>query len=126
MTGLTESGSAAAAATALGGLHGLSLWLLFLGCGIVTLCARLSFIIFFGKRKMPSWLLRGLRYVPPAVLSALVLPAVVRPEGVLDLSMGNHRVLAALAALAVAWKTKSLFWTIIVGMGSLWLLGWLI
>jgi branched-subunit amino acid transport protein len=120
--------SAAEATTAvsgLGGFSGLSLWLLFLACGLVTVCERLSFILVFGKRDMPSWLMRGLRYVPPAALSALVFPAILRPDGVMDLSLGNHRILAALAAALVAWKFKNLLWTILTGMGVLWLLGWL-
>ncbi|SKA87192.1 Branched-chain amino acid transport protein [Paucidesulfovibrio gracilis DSM 16080] len=111
---------------ALGGFQGASLWLLMVACGVVTLASRLSFILIFSKREMPSWLMRGLRYVPPAVLSALVFPAILRPhDGVLDFSLGNYRFLAALAASVVAWRTKNLFWTIVTGMVVLWCLGWL-
>ncbi|MGE4293509.1 MAG: AzlD domain-containing protein [Desulfovibrio sp.] len=116
---------AGATVSGLGGYSGIWLWLVFLACGVVTVSERLSFILVFGKRNMPSWLLRSLRYVPPAVLSALVLPAILRPEGALDLSLGNHRIFAALAASLVAWKFKNLLWTIVAGMCVLWLLSWL-
>ncbi|MEF2145021.1 MAG: AzlD domain-containing protein [Desulfovibrionaceae bacterium] len=108
--------------TGLGGLSGIWLWLLFLACGLVTVCERLSFILVFGRREMPAWLLRALRYVPPAVLSALVFPAILRHGGQLDISLDNHRLLAALLACVVAWRFKNLLWTIVTGMVALWLL----
>lgn len=122
---MNEVNEASVAVSGLGGFSGLGLWLLMLVCGVVTVSERLSFILVFGKRNMPGWLLRGLRYVPPAVLSALVLPAILRPEGVLELSLTNHRIFAALAAAMVAWRFKNLLWTILAGMGVLWLLGWI-
>lgn len=117
--------TARAAVAGLGGFEGLELWLLFLVCGLVTVGERLSFILVFGKREMPSWLMRGLRYVPPAVLSALVLPAVLRPRGVLELGLDNHRILAAVFASLAAWKCRNLLWAIVTGMAALWVLDWL-
>jgi branched-subunit amino acid transport protein len=36
------------------------------------------------------------------------------------------RHLAAAVAFAVAWWTKSIAWTLAAGMGSLWVLAWLV
>jgi len=49
----------------------------------------------------------------------------VRPEGVIDLSPDNLRLLAGLLAAAVAWYSRSVLATLATGMGALWLLEWL-
>ncbi len=65
---------------------------------------------------------QALAYVPAAVLAALVLPALLRPEGVVDLSVDNLRLIAGLVAGAVAWYSRSVLLTLATGMGLLWLL----
>ncbi len=97
-------------------------WLLIAIIGIGTYLMRLSFVALFGRQGAPAALEAPLRYVAPAVLAALVAPAVVAPGGVFDVGTGNPRVLAMLVAIAVAAKTKSVIWTIAAGMGALWLL----
>ncbi|GAB4493062.1 MAG: hypothetical protein Fur0016_20990 [Anaerolineales bacterium] len=103
-------------------MSALSLWLLFLAIGLGTFSLRFSFIYFFGKISMPAWLQRALQYVPPAVLAALVFPALTHPAGTLDLSLNNLRLLAGLGAAIVAWKTRNVLWTLATGMTLLWIL----
>ena len=70
----------------------MTMWLSVVVIGVGTYLTRLSFIGVFGDRAMPAWLEQPLRYVAPAVLAAIVLPAVVRPEGAVDLlPAGNPR-----------------------------------
>ncbi|NNC92941.1 MAG: AzlD domain-containing protein [Acidimicrobiia bacterium] len=91
--------------------------------GVGTYVLRLSFIGLLGTRPMPSWAQRPLRFVAPAVLSALVVPAVVLAEGSVDLTpLGNPRFLAAVAAGLVAWRLKNVAGVVVVGMGLLWVL----
>lgn len=91
--------------------------------GMGTYLSRLSFIAVFGRSGVPQWLASPLRYVAPAVLAAIVAPAVIAPEGVVELAPAmNPKFLAALVALAVAWKSKSVAWTIVAGMGALWVI----
>lgn len=91
--------------------------------GIGTYLFRLSFIAIFGRSGVPSWLEAPLRYVAPAVLAAIVAPAVIAPEGTIEmLPATNPKVLAATVASLVALRTKSVAWTIVVGMGALWVL----
>jgi branched-subunit amino acid transport protein len=104
-------------------MNGLSIWLLFIALAVGTYALRLSFIYLFGKIEMPEWLRRALRFVPASVLAALVFPALTYPNGVLDLSLGNVRLLAGLGGALVAWKTKNVMWTIAVGMILFWVLG---
>lgn len=103
-------------------MNGLSIWLLFILLALGTFALRFSFIYLFGKVEMPEWLRRALRFVPASVLAALVFPALAYPNGALDLSLGNVRLLAGLGGALVAWKTKNVLWTILFGMLLLWVL----
>jgi branched-subunit amino acid transport protein len=98
------------------------LWLTLLSMGLVTYAVRLSFILLIGKFEMPVLLRRALRFAPPAVLSAIILPDVLRPGGALDLSFGNDRLFAGVLAALVAWRTQNIFLSIAIGMITLWLL----
>jgi len=101
----------------------LAIWLLIFGVGAITFTARLSFIALFARRRMPPLLAEALKHVPVAMLTAIVVPAVVfAPAGVLRLDPGNLKLIAAILAGAVAWWTKSAVATIVVGMGALWVL----
>lgn len=99
-----------------------STWTLFLAIGLGTFLLRFSFIYLFGKYQMPYWLKRALRFVPSAVLAALVFPALTHPAGMLDLSLNNVRLLAGLGGAIVAWRTKNVLLTISAGMILLWVL----
>lgn len=103
-------------------MNSLSIWLFFVILAIGTFALRLSFIYLFGKVDMPDWLRRALRFVPAAVLSALVFPALTYSNGALDLSLDNVRLLAGIGGALVAWKTRNVLWTIAVGMALLWFL----
>lgn len=102
------------------------LWVIILGGMGVTYATRLSFILWIPSSRLPPALRRGLRFVPPAVLAALTLPMLLRPEGPLDLSLGNTRLLAGAAASLVAWRTRNTWLTIAAGMLALALLTWIL
>ena len=100
----------------------VSIWLLFLAIGLGTFTLRFLFIYLFGKIEMPDWLRRALRFVPAAALAALVFPALTHPAGHLDLSLQNFRLLAGLGGAIVAWRTRNVLFTILIGMALLWML----
>lgn len=58
----------------------------------------------------------ALRLIPPAAFAALVVPALLRPEGTLDLL--SPGLLAGLLAAVVAWRTHSIAATIGAGLVS--------
>ena len=96
-------------------------WIVIVGVGAINYVLRLSFIALFARREMPGWIRRALRYVGPAVLTAIVVPAVVLGAGGrVALEPSNLRLVAALVAAAAVWKTRSPTIAIIVGMGALW------
>jgi branched-subunit amino acid transport protein len=90
--------------------------------GLITFAIRLSFIALLGKVEFPPILTRALRFVPAAVLSAIIFPELVVRGGAVDLSAGNHRLLAGVAAAAIAMATRSVVGTIASGMAVLWAL----
>ena len=103
-------------------MSALSIWLLFIAIGLGTFTLRFLFIYLFGKIEMPEWLSRALRFVPAAALAALVFPALTHPAGYFDISLNNFRLLAGLGGAIVAWRTKNVLLTILVGMMILWTL----
>ena len=98
----------------------LALWGLFLVIGLGTFALRLSFVELYGNLRVPPLVSRALAYVPASVLAALVLPAVVYPEGHGDFVLANAQIPAAILAGLVAWKTRNTVLTLAVGMGALW------
>jgi branched-subunit amino acid transport protein len=102
-----------------------TIWLTIILAGWITYAIRLSFIVLFSRWEVPDLLRRALQYVPPAVLTAIILPELLIRDGAVDVSLGNARLLAGLMAILVAWRTKNVFLTIIAGMAILWLLQWI-
>ena len=102
----------------------LKLWLVIVVVGALNYFSRLSFIAFFARRSMPPMLARALRYVPAAMLTALVVPMLmdVTPQG---LQPHLPKVAAAVIATVVAWYKLGTLWTLGVGMAALWLLNWM-
>ena len=87
-----------------------------LGMAVVTYLPRLFPVWFLSSRDLPGVVIVWLKYIPAAVLAALLLPSVVVTDNRLDLGMDNLFLLAALPTLLVALKTRSLFASVLVGM----------
>lgn len=105
----------------------MNAWVVVVVIGAGTYLTRLSFVGMLGNRAMPVWAERPLKYVAPAVLAALTLPAVLLRDGSVDLTpAGNPRFLAAVAAAVVVVRFRSVSWAIVTGMGALWVLQWVV
>lgn len=96
-----------------------AVWATMAAMGLVTYLTRLSFIAAWGRLAPPPLLREALRFVPPAVLAAIIAPDVLMPGGALDLSPGNERLPAAIVAALVAWRTRSALLTILAGVAAL-------
>ena len=98
----------------------MSEWVVIVGAGVVTFVTRASFIVFADPHKFPHAFRVALAFVPAAVLAAIVLPGLAMPHGALDLSPANPRLLAGIAAVAVALKVRNPLASIVAGMAMLW------
>jgi branched-subunit amino acid transport protein len=99
----------------------MSIWLVILIAGLITFATRLSFILLLDRIQVPDWFRRSLRFVPMAVLSAIIVPGLASPNGSLFLSWRNPQLLAGTAAILVAWRTKNVILTIIAGLVALFI-----
>jgi branched-subunit amino acid transport protein len=95
-------------------------WGLILLIGLLTFLIRLSFIGLFGYLdEIPPRVKHGLRFVPAAVLAALVVPSFISLAPASG-GVAVEKLAAGLVAGTVAWRTEDVFKTIAAGMGSLW------
>lgn len=97
----------------------MNVWLTMALAGLLTYAIRLSFILLLERVPMPVWFQRALRFVPAAVLSAIIVPGLFDRAGVLDFSARNPQLWAGVLAIAVAWRTRSVLATIAAGMAAL-------
>ena len=100
----------------------MNTWVILLIAGALTFATRLSFIALLGRLNTPTWFTRLLRFVPPAVLSAIIFRDVLIQNNALVISLGNLNLIAASVAVFVAWRTKNTLLTIGAGMLTLLIL----
>ncbi len=91
-------------------------FLLIAGMALVTFAIRYPALGLSGRITLAPRFLQLLRYVPPTVLTAIVVPAVLMPQDALWLDLTNARLVGAIAAIAVGFWRKNLLLTIVVGM----------
>lgn len=89
---------------------------------IGTFLLKFSFIYLHGRFKLPQWIENAMKYIPAAILSALIFPAIIIKEDLIWLSIENPRLVAGTIAMFIAWKTKDLLLTTAVGLGIFWLM----
>lgn len=94
----------------------MSPWLTVVLAGIGTYAIRASFVVGLKDAQVPPLLARALKYVPPAVLAALAIPPIVAPSGMLGMIPPQPELIAGMVAALVAWRTKNLAATIVVGI----------
>lgn len=100
----------------------MNIWLVFLLGGLLTFGMRFIFIYLLGRFEVPETMRRALRFVPPAILSAIVVPELLIRSGRVDFSLTNFRLLAGVVTVLLAWRTNNTLLTIVGGMLALLLL----
>ncbi len=100
---------------------------LVIGMALVTFACRYSMFLVAGRIEFPTRLVSALRYVPPAVLTAIIVPSVLIPTGDgVNFSYTNAYLIGALVAFGVGWFSRNLLLTIVGGMLALWGWQWLV
>lgn len=98
-------------------------WAAVVAIAVGTWLFRTSFVFLFGYiDEVPPWADRTLRFIPAAVIAAIIGPRLLVVDGSLAVDPGNERLLAGAAAFVVAWYTEDIFATIVAGMVVLWAL----
>ena len=82
----------------------------------ITFAIRYSFFALKPETAFPPWVGRVLAYVPVAVLTAIVVPMVLIPDGQhWELTWRNEWLLGAATSGAIAWRYGKLLLAIVVG-----------
>ncbi len=92
---------------------------------VVTYIPRVLPLLLIARHSLPGPVIRWLKYVPVAVLASLLGPTVLVQGEVLAINSGNHFLWAALPSFLVAWKTRQMFPTVLVGMAAVAILRFL-
>ncbi len=99
-------------------------WLLIAGMMLVTFGVRYPVLALLSRRRLSDPVLSALEFVPVAVLSAIVVPMVVSRDGEWAFSFDNPFLLATIFSIFVAWKSRNLLLTILLGMAVFLFLNW--
>lgn len=99
-----------------------SIWIMIIGVSIVSILPRVLPVALFSRYDFPEPLKRWLSFIAPAVLSSLTALSVLAPGGSIDISIHNRYIWAFIPTLLVAVKTRSLFYSLSVGIATMALL----
>jgi len=97
-------------------------WLSLLAMAALVFISRYLFLEPSLPFKAGPRVLHFLHYTAPAVLTAIWAPIVFTPHGRLDLSLQNPYLLAALAAIVLAYLTRRVLLTTVASMALFFLL----
>ncbi|KAF1366589.1 AzlD domain-containing protein [Yokenella regensburgei] len=96
-----------------------------LGMAAVTFLIRFSFIGIAGKLDMSERVKKTLRFVPVAVLPAIITVQILGVNSHMEFDLHNPKVIAAIICTLISFRL-GLVWVVISGVGSLVLLNTLI
>ena len=89
--------------------------------GVVTYIPRWLPLLLFARQSLPAWLAEWLGFIPAAILSALIFPAVLTRGDPRHIDLFKPEFWVTIPTLFVALRTNSLAGTVLTGMGLFWL-----
>ncbi len=96
------------------------------GMALATFSIRYVLLPLSSRINLSESVQRALRYVPPVVLTAIIVPAVLYPDGrTFQLSVFNAYLVGAVATVIIGKLSKNLLITIVGGMACFALWHWL-
>lgn len=102
-----------------------SILILILGMGIVTFLPRFLPMAFLTRWVLPEKVKKGLDYIPISILSAIVFPILFfNEEG--EIGVHSHYLFSGIPVFIFAWKVKSIWASVILGMLIYWGLGFIL
>ena len=101
------------------------IWLVMIVGGMFTFGTRFVMLSGWVAHGLPRWLIDALAFVPIAVLTAILVPAVlIDPATQQIVVIGNKRIVAAVVATIIALLTRNVIATISSGLATLWFVQW--
>ncbi|MGP6139378.1 AzlD domain-containing protein [Jeotgalibaca sp. A127] len=100
--------------------------IIILGSAIVTYLPRFLPILAFKDAQLPTWFQKWMGYLPISIFAALIATDVFFWEDYLNLdSLSNLKLIPSVVTVIIAYKTKSMIYSILGGVLSIALLVWL-
>ncbi|OGP75092.1 MAG: hypothetical protein A2V86_10100 [Deltaproteobacteria bacterium RBG_16_49_23] len=97
----------------------LEMLILILGMALVTFLPRFLPMVFLTRWTLPERVKKGLEYFPISILSAIVFPILFfNGEGRMEIQ--PYHLLSSAPVFLFAWKVKSLWGSVILGMLIYW------
>lgn len=97
--------------------------LMIAGMAVITFVTKAALFVLGDRIVFPALLKEALAFVPVTVLTAIVVPMVLAPNGTgLELTWRNPQLVAAIAAIAVCAATGRQLLTILVALAVFF--GW--
>ncbi|WP_334186864.1 AzlD domain-containing protein [Noviherbaspirillum sp.] len=93
------------------------------GMALVTVFIKAAIFMLGDRIVFPPWLKEALGFVPVTVLTAIIVPMILAPQGGdIELHWRNPQLVASIAAVAVCAATGRQLLTIVVGLAVFF--GW--
>jgi branched-subunit amino acid transport protein len=96
--------------------------ILILGMAAVTLFSRFFPMVLLTRWTLPEKMRLGLDYIPVAILSAIVFP-ILFLDGKGNPGFQLQCLFSAVPVFAFAWRLKSIWGSVVLGMVIYWILG---
>ena len=93
-----------------------SIILMIFGVSAVSLLPRMLPVALLSRWEFPQLLQKWLSFVAPAVLGGLAALSILAPKGYIHISPSNLYLWACIPTFLVAIKTRSLFYTLLIGI----------
>ncbi|OJF93080.1 AzlD domain-containing protein [Alkalibacterium sp. 20] len=95
-------------------------WVLILGMAIVTYIPRFLPILLLSRKEISPSFSRWMSYIPVSIFASLVASDIFFWEGSFSLQpLTNIKLIPSVLVLIVAYKTKSLLWSMLAGVLSM-------
>jgi branched-subunit amino acid transport protein len=92
-------------------------------CFIVAFIPRFMPLAFFRTRKIPNWFNEWMGYIPIALFTSLVVKDLcITSSYTLSISGKAPELVAALIVFVIAYWTRSMALSVIIGLGSVFIL----
>ena len=97
------------------------------GMFCVTFSIRYGLLLLSSRIRFSPGMQRALNYVPPAVLTAIIVPMALIPDGQnLQVSIANPYLVGTVLTVIIGWFSKNLMITIVGGMAVFGICQWVL
>lgn len=97
-------------------------FLLLIGLSCASYLPRVLPMFYFTKREIPSWFSDWMKYIPVSLFAALSFKDVFLVNDTTISLWGNIKIIAMGIVMIVAYKSKSMALSVVIGLLSLFLL----